>query len=193
MMPPETRGSRFEGHRYPQVIPDPGEIRPGGPAPWAQVSERRHLTLARVPRATGQRAPALGIGLSSGVARGARGRRRPRPVTRRSAVLVALFEEEGETQVVLTRRSLSHAHAPGRGLLSRRTEPRGRDARPDGPARGERGGRPEPVVGHDGGMADADRDLRLGLGDLSRRRHPHGTPQARDSTRPKSIAPSAWR
>ncbi|MDE3065861.1 MAG: CoA pyrophosphatase, partial [Acidobacteriota bacterium] len=37
----------------------------------------------------------------------------PRAVTRRSAVLVALFEHDGETEVVLTRRSLALRHHRG--------------------------------------------------------------------------------
>jgi 8-oxo-dGTP pyrophosphatase MutT (NUDIX family) len=109
MTPPEERPSRFEGHRYPQTIPDPGEIRAGAEAPWANARTRTNLTLELVKarlRDAGRllevhpspdRPEELGV-----VADDA-----PTPIMHRSAVLVALFEESGETHVVLTRRSFA--------------------------------------------------------------------------------------
>jgi 8-oxo-dGTP pyrophosphatase MutT (NUDIX family) len=102
--------SRFEGHEYPQTLPEPDDIRPGGPAPWwrlpsemrsglalALVESRlrdakRHLSNSPVPGDPSE---------MDAVADASR-----QPITHRSAVLVALFEEGGETHVVLTRRSL---------------------------------------------------------------------------------------
>ncbi len=83
-----------------QVIPRPPSTRPGGPAPWATVpgTERRGIGLARLRRAVAAHRHALGAGerisfdnLPGGVAP--------------AAVLVPLFEEGGETRVVLTRRA----------------------------------------------------------------------------------------
>jgi len=78
----------------PQLIPRPADARPGPPAPWAHLStEQRHLDVARV--VAGLRAA---------------GAPRPSPWeppvgSRRSAVLVPLFDEGGAAHVVLTRRS----------------------------------------------------------------------------------------
>ncbi len=101
--------SRFAGHEYPQDVPVPDETRPGARAPWsslapearsgltlAVVEERlrvawRHLDASPVPED-----PAEMVYV---------GDARARSVTRRSAVLVALFEEDGEAHVVLTRRA----------------------------------------------------------------------------------------
>jgi 8-oxo-dGTP pyrophosphatase MutT (NUDIX family) len=104
-----ARPARFADHDFPQVIPEPDEIRPGLPAPWATLSaqERTGLTFARVRQrlAEAQRTfdvaplPREPLEMAS-VSDDAR-----RQVTRRSAVLVALFEEDGETRVVLTRRA----------------------------------------------------------------------------------------
>jgi 8-oxo-dGTP pyrophosphatase MutT (NUDIX family) len=111
------RPDRFVGHLYPQVIPDPDEVLPGGPAPWASldVEEKTGLTLERVVRRFRDAGrlletnsppdqPAELETVGDGV---------PVPITRRSAVLVALFEEDGECHVVLTRRSLSLRHHKG--------------------------------------------------------------------------------
>lgn len=77
-----------------QVIPRPADVQRGGPAPWAGLSsDERRLPLAHVVDAVAR----LG---------------EPRPITggappgaRPSAVLVPLYEEAGETVVVLTRRA----------------------------------------------------------------------------------------
>src|ERR1035437_1120084 len=44
--------SRFDGHEYPQSIPEPEYLMPGGAAPWSllRASERRGVTLERVER-----------------------------------------------------------------------------------------------------------------------------------------------
>jgi 8-oxo-dGTP pyrophosphatase MutT (NUDIX family) len=107
MMPPERRPPRFEGHRYPQIIPDPGEIEVGALAPWSDAPRRTNLSLELVRsrlrsanRLLGTHLPPdqpeeLGL-VADGV---------PTPIMHRSAVLVALFEESGESHVILTRRS----------------------------------------------------------------------------------------
>ena len=91
-----------------QVITRPPGSRPGGPAPWAHLSvaERRGITLERVAGALASGGEAVGttpdaaavaafLRLSSGVD----------PAERPAAVLLALFEEDGESRVVLTVRS----------------------------------------------------------------------------------------
>jgi 8-oxo-dGTP pyrophosphatase MutT (NUDIX family) len=77
----------------PQRIPRPVDFQAGAPSPWAGLppSRRTGLTLARV-RAAFADPVAL-----DGAAAGGR--------ERQAAVLVALFEEEGEARVVLTRRA----------------------------------------------------------------------------------------
>lgn len=91
---------------WPQVVPRPPSARPGAPSPWAGLEPvaRRGISLARVEAAL-ERAgrtgavPAAGPGPhppGTGLLPG-----RPGP----AAVLVALFEEEGEARTVLTRRS----------------------------------------------------------------------------------------
>lgn len=117
MTPPSERPTRFDGHRFPQVIPEPEVVQAGSPAPWAALaaSKRADLTL-RVVESGLRRANRL---LTTNpppdqpeelliVADAS-----PVPITLRSAVLVALFEEEGETHVILTRRSLSLRHHRG--------------------------------------------------------------------------------
>ncbi len=101
--------ARFEGHVYPQAIPEPDDIQPGAPAPWSTLPSiaRRGLDLGLVEARLldGHRHVAtspIPDDFSAMVAVGDAARR---PITRRSAVLVALFEEHGETHVVLTRRS----------------------------------------------------------------------------------------
>jgi len=103
------RPSRFGGHQYPQVIPVPDEIRRGGPAPWADLSEseRSNLSLSLVLgrlREQGRTFDVASIPAEpremAGVAESV-----STLISRRSAVLVGLFEEEGETHVILTRRS----------------------------------------------------------------------------------------
>jgi 8-oxo-dGTP pyrophosphatase MutT (NUDIX family) len=75
-----------------QVIPRPPGLRAGGPAPWADLDpNRRHFTLADV-RARLELLPA------------ARPSELHSPTSRDAAVLVPLFEGDGEAQVVLTKR-----------------------------------------------------------------------------------------
>ena len=109
--------SRFDGHEYPQSIPEPEHVMPGGAAPWSRLSagERRGVTLERVERQLHRSerhldvAPVPGDPLEmAAVSDGPR-----RPVTRRSAVLVALFDEDGEAQIILTRRSFALRHHRG--------------------------------------------------------------------------------
>ena len=88
----------------------PDEVLPGGPAPWSHVaSSARRLTsrdvVARL-RASGRTfdaAPLPGEPAELAAIEGATAR----TITRRSAVLVALFDEGGEAHVILTRRSFS--------------------------------------------------------------------------------------
>lgn len=97
----------------PQVIPRPPTWRPGGPAPWADVppSRRTGIGIERVLgalAAVGQRGPvprdagsdrvpvpAVLVNESNG------------PVQRQvnAGVLAVMFEEHGETRLILTRRS----------------------------------------------------------------------------------------
>ena len=75
-----------------QRIPRPSSFRPGDPPPWAGLPERlRHPSLADV-RAACTTLPAPHPGVGAG------------PETRAAAVLVALFEEDGEARVILTKR-----------------------------------------------------------------------------------------
>jgi 8-oxo-dGTP pyrophosphatase MutT (NUDIX family) len=107
MAPDGTRPARFVGHEYPQTLPDPDEIRAGSAAPWAALplSERSGLTLelVRARLREEERSTLLVPGDATALAEVADAE--PQPITRRSAVLVALFEEEGETHVILTRRA----------------------------------------------------------------------------------------
>jgi 8-oxo-dGTP pyrophosphatase MutT (NUDIX family) len=110
MAPDGTRPARFEGHEYPQTLPEPDDVQAGAPAPWSglSLSERSGLTLdlveTRLKSALRHFENSTIPGDSSALAvADIEGQ----PITRRSAVLVALFEEDGETQVVLTRRSFS--------------------------------------------------------------------------------------
>jgi len=110
MAPDVPRRERFEGHQYPQVIPEPAQIESGGPAPWASLDEqrRRDLSLdhvreafARSGRLLATSSPPLAPKELELVEDAS-----PAPITKRSAVLIALFEESGESHLVLTRRSL---------------------------------------------------------------------------------------
>lgn len=74
------------------MIPRPPSAVPGGPPPWRP---RRGITLASVADAVARRRP-LGDGVLAQL------RRNAAPA---SAVLVPLFEEDGEARVVLTRRA----------------------------------------------------------------------------------------
>lgn len=110
MAPDGTRPARFEGHEFPQTLPEPDDIQAGAAAPWSALSDAqrsgltlelvesrlrdalRHFDNSIIPGDTS----ALPVADIAG-----------QPIARRSAVLVALFEEDGETQLVLTRRSFS--------------------------------------------------------------------------------------
>ena len=87
--------ARFEGHDYPQAIPEPDDIHPGGPAPWSSLPAsarsgldiglvearlldgRRHVSTSPIPVDSG--ATVTG------------GDAVRRPIASQSAVLVALF------------------------------------------------------------------------------------------------------
>jgi 8-oxo-dGTP pyrophosphatase MutT (NUDIX family) len=111
------RPERFDGHHFPQVIPEPDDVQPGSPAPWTALTETERSGLTRRVVESGlQKAnrllttnpppdqpEELFIVADSSTS----------PITLRSAVLVALFEEEGETHLILTRRALSLRHHRG--------------------------------------------------------------------------------
>jgi 8-oxo-dGTP pyrophosphatase MutT (NUDIX family) len=110
MAPDGTRPARFEGHEYPQLLPEPDGILAGAKAPWSDlpISQRSGLTLDLVESRLKDALrhfdnSAIPGDPSSMVIAADDGQR----IVRRSAVLVALFEEAGETQLVLTRRSFS--------------------------------------------------------------------------------------
>lgn len=79
-----------------QVIPRPADAYPGAPAPWAALdpADRCQLGLDRVRRALAGRPTPAGASFDGFPGSGAP-----------SAVLVALFEEDGEARVLLTRRA----------------------------------------------------------------------------------------
>ena len=105
------RPERFAGHVFPQVIPEPLDIRPGAPAPWAALpaARREGLTLDLVEARLTEHSRTFASSQQPEVPAELTivGDAPPTLVTRRSAVLVALFEERGEAQLVLTRRSMS--------------------------------------------------------------------------------------
>jgi 8-oxo-dGTP pyrophosphatase MutT (NUDIX family) len=110
MAPDGTRPARFEGHEYPQTLPEPDDVQAGENAPWSTLSvgDRTGLTLeiveSRIKDALRHFDNSVIPGDPSSMAvADIEGQ----PITRRSAVLVALFEESGETHMVLTRRSFS--------------------------------------------------------------------------------------
>lgn len=111
MAPPVGRPERFAGHHYPQIIPEPDEVIAGSPAPWASLptAARTQLSLDVVTAkladakrlltmSTPPDAPAELEHVADAM---------PSTITARSAVLAALFEEDGEAHVVLTRRSFA--------------------------------------------------------------------------------------
>jgi 8-oxo-dGTP pyrophosphatase MutT (NUDIX family) len=109
MAPDGTRPARFAGHVYPQTLPEPDDIREGAAAPWSHlaIEQRTNISLTHVARRLRDAANFDGTLIVSGEpsVMAQVGDADPQEITRRSAVLVALFEEEGETRVVLTRRS----------------------------------------------------------------------------------------
>jgi len=108
-MPNANRPTRFEGFEFPQVIPEPDDVIAGAPAPWSILDQgsRRGFTLARVidRLRAGERHlddwPVPGDPQEMEAVMDATSR----PIVNRAAVLLALFEEDGETYVVLTRRA----------------------------------------------------------------------------------------
>jgi 8-oxo-dGTP pyrophosphatase MutT (NUDIX family) len=110
MAPDGTRPARFEGHEYPQTLPEPDDIRAGDRAPWSALplSARSGLSLALVESRLRDAVRHFENSAIPGDPRAmAVADIEGRPILRRSAVLVALFEEDGETHLVLTRRSFS--------------------------------------------------------------------------------------
>ncbi len=102
----------FDDHDYPQIIPTPPYVAPGDPAPWHHVDDRgrRGLTLDRVEAALRREGRHVDGGEPPAVAaemRGVLAETGAELITRRSAVLVALFEEDGESRLLLTRRSIA--------------------------------------------------------------------------------------
>jgi 8-oxo-dGTP pyrophosphatase MutT (NUDIX family) len=97
----------------PQVIPRPATWRPGAPAPWADLpsTARRGIGVARVLAALereGVRGPAPEDIRADGVLETAvvvNETSAPALSRVNSAVLAALFEEDGEVRLILTRRS----------------------------------------------------------------------------------------
>ncbi|MGA7835932.1 MAG: CoA pyrophosphatase [Acidimicrobiales bacterium] len=102
---------RFAGHQYPQTIPAPDEIKPGDPAPWAYLSIERRANLSLELVTTRLDNASRLLAVSSPPVEPAElalvADASPVPIMHRSAVLVALFEEDGEAHVVLTRRSFA--------------------------------------------------------------------------------------
>jgi 8-oxo-dGTP pyrophosphatase MutT (NUDIX family) len=92
--PPPTRPVP-DGRGGDQIIPRPLNARPGRDAPWAELpAERRRPRLDDVRRALALAGPPM------------RSERESMPgIDRASAVLAALYEDEGELFVVLTRRT----------------------------------------------------------------------------------------
>ncbi len=91
----------------PSAIPRPGDVRPGRPAPWEHVAPAARSGL----RLDGVRATLQAAGRSLDTAPSAPfdeltgADAAASAGLRESAVLIALFEEDAETRVVLTRRS----------------------------------------------------------------------------------------
>lgn len=92
-MPPHGEWVYFVTRGGPQRIPRPDDWRPGAVAPWADRSTRdRAILLGGLERFLGERTP--GSQLTGAPA--------PR---RTSAVMVPLYEHDGDLVVVLTRRT----------------------------------------------------------------------------------------
>src|SRR6516162_4615265 len=93
------------------MIPRPTDWQPGGPPPWADVAPARRASigLARVLGAldaAGQSGPPPADVLSDAIFEAPVVGEIPAPsLAINAGVLAALFEEEGEARVVLTRRS----------------------------------------------------------------------------------------
>ena len=91
---PGARGGR-------QQLPSPANVRPGAAPPWARVppADRRGIDLAAVRRVMSARGPSQPVGDAALPVE------LPSVDLRPAAVLCALFEDDGEAHVVLTRRS----------------------------------------------------------------------------------------
>jgi 8-oxo-dGTP pyrophosphatase MutT (NUDIX family) len=104
-----ARPERFAGHLFPQVIPEPLDVKPGAPAPWAALTatKRAGLNLSVVETRLAERGRTFATSQQPEVPAELTivGDAPPTMVTRRSAVLLALYEESGEASVVLTRRA----------------------------------------------------------------------------------------
>jgi 8-oxo-dGTP pyrophosphatase MutT (NUDIX family) len=111
------RPERFAGHLFPQVIPEPNDVRSGAPAPWAALprSQREGLTLALVEARLAEHDRTFATSQPPEVPAELTivGDAPPTTVTRRSSVLLALFDEEGEAQLVLTRRATTLRYHQG--------------------------------------------------------------------------------
>jgi 8-oxo-dGTP pyrophosphatase MutT (NUDIX family) len=110
MAPDGTRPARFEGHDYPQTLPEPDDIQAGGPAPWSSLpaGQRSNLTLELVEARLREAERHLDNSARPGDLEDLNlTHREGQPIGQPSAVLIALFEEDGETHLVLTRRSFS--------------------------------------------------------------------------------------
>jgi 8-oxo-dGTP pyrophosphatase MutT (NUDIX family) len=109
MAPDGTRPARFEGHDYPQTLPEPDGIEVGALAPWSVLpaSERSGLTLELIESRLKSALHHLDSAVIPDPNAMALTDIEGQPITRRSAVLAALFEEDGEAHLVLTRRSSS--------------------------------------------------------------------------------------
>lgn len=93
----------FEGHDFPQIIPVPEAVFPGGPPPWSRASDeaRANVTVASVVdalAASGHTMEVQPADITEAAGDGPGG-------WRESAVLVALFDGESGCRVVLTRRA----------------------------------------------------------------------------------------
>lgn len=112
----------FEDHAFPQVIPTPAYVAPGSPAPWHQLEDARRRGLSRDVVARRLRFAGYDFDVQSyppvpAELKGVVADAEESAITRRSAVLVPLFEEDGETRVILTRRSLDLSHHRGEVAL----------------------------------------------------------------------------
>jgi 8-oxo-dGTP pyrophosphatase MutT (NUDIX family) len=97
----------FFDFEFPQVLPTPTARQAGDPAPWSHRSSWAPLSISQVDRALvarGQSWPECDVPYNPLVHEGLAAVD-PAVVTRRSSVLVALFEEAGDARVILTRRS----------------------------------------------------------------------------------------
>jgi 8-oxo-dGTP pyrophosphatase MutT (NUDIX family) len=106
---PASPPNPFPGHDYPQVLPSLAHVAPGGEPPWHDVpkAQREDLSLVRVRDAVASFSPVDRAGSIDAPSAPAAG------VWRDAAVLVALFEEGGESRVLLTRRSVDLARHSG--------------------------------------------------------------------------------